>query len=40
VISVEDNFEARIKEIENMEPEAQIEALKQLLAELEELLGS
>jgi hypothetical protein len=37
---LEDDYEARIEEIENMEPEAQIEALKQLVAELEELLGS
>lgn len=37
---MEDNYEARINEIENMEPEAQIEALKQLVAELEELLAS
>ena len=37
---MEDDYEAPIKEIENMEPEAQIDALKQLVAELEELLGS
>lgn len=37
---VEQDYEARIQEIENMEPEAQIEALKALVAELEELLGS
>ena len=37
---MEDDYEARISEIENMEPEVQIEALKQLVAELEELLGS
>ena len=34
------DLEARIQEIEKMEPEAQIEALKKLVAELEELLGS
>lgn len=37
---MEDNYEARIKEIEQMEPEAQIEALQKLVAELEELLNS
>lgn len=37
---MEQDYEARIQEIENMEPEAQIEALKALVAELEELLGS
>ena len=34
------DLEAQIQEIEKMEPEAQIEALKKLVAELEELLGS
>jgi hypothetical protein len=37
---VDQDLEARILEIEKMEPEAQIEALKKLVAELEELLGS
>jgi hypothetical protein len=37
---VDQDLEARIQEIEEMEPEAQIEALKKLVAELEELLGS
>ncbi len=37
---MDQDLEARILEIEKMEPEAQIEALKKLVAELEELLGS
>ncbi len=37
---MEEDYEARIQEIEKMEPEAQIEALKKLVAELEGLLGS
>lgn len=37
---MDQDYEARIQEIEDMEPEAQIEALKKLVAELEELLGS
>ena len=37
---MDQDLEARILKIEKMEPEAQIEALKKLVAELEELLGS
>ena len=37
---MDQDLEVRIQEIEKMEPEAQIEALKKLVAELEELLGS
>ena len=37
---MKEDYEARIQEIEKMEPEAQIEALRKLVAELEELPGS